>query len=125
VSIVPIEQELSKSRFIDFAAVIGNDKQYVTALLFVEIETYKQYKVKNHLDDFFTLDDFYNLKQVQKKIKKHINNVNKNLNKWERIVHYEIITQTLTIENGELTPSMKICRNVIENKYEHRINAMY
>ncbi len=125
VSIVPIEQELSKSRFIDFAAVIGNDKQYVTALLFVDIETYKQYKEKNHLDDFFTVDDFYNLKQVQKKIKKHVNNVNKNLNKWERIVHYEIITQTLNIENGELTPSMKICRNVIENKYEHRINAMY
>ena len=125
VSIVPIEQELSKSRFVDFAAIIGNDKQYVTALLFVDIETYKQYKEKYHLDDFFTVDDFYNLKQVQKKIKKHINNVNKNLNQWERIVRYEIITQTLNIENGELTPSMKICRNVIENKYEQRINAMY
>ncbi|NQY93922.1 MAG: AMP-binding protein [Campylobacteraceae bacterium] len=125
VSIVPIEQELSKSRFIDFAAVIANDKQYVTALLFVDNDTYKLYKEKYHLDDFFTIDDFYNLKQVQKKIKKHINSINKNLNKWERIIHYEIITQTLNIENGELTPSMKICRNVIENKYEERINAMY
>jgi len=125
VSIVPIEQELSKSRFIDFAAVIANDKQYVTALLFVDNETYKQYKEKNHLDDFFSVDDFYNLNQVQKKIKKHISAVNKDLNKWEKIIHYKIITQTLNIENGELTPSMKICRNVIEEKYEEKINSMY
>mgnify|MGYP000291148179 CR=1 FL=1 len=125
VSVVPIEQELCKSRFIDFSAVIANDRQYVTALLFVDVETYKQYKEKSKHDDSFTVDDFYNLKQVQNKIKKHINLINSNLNKWEMIVKYEIITQSLSIENGELTPSMKICRAVIESKYESRINTMY
>jgi len=125
VSIIPIEQELSKSRFIDFAAVIANDRQYVSALLFVDIDTYKQYKEKNHLDDFFSLEDFYNLAPVQKKIKKHINNINKDLNKWEHIIKYKIITHTLTIEDGELTPSMKICRAVIEDKYKEQITSMY
>ena len=125
VSVIPIEQELTKSRFIDFAAVIANDRKYVTALIFADNETYKQYKDKYKLDESFTLDNFYNLKEVQNKIKKHIDDINNNLNKWEKIIKYEIITHTLCIENGELTPSMKICRDVIEKKFESRINTMY
>lgn len=125
VSIVPIEQELTKSRFIDFAVVIANDRKYVTALIFADTETYKQYKIKYKLDDSFSINDFYKLDKVQNKINKHITNINKNLNKWEEIVKYEIITETPSIENGELTPSMKICRAVIENKFEEIINTMY
>jgi len=125
VSVIPIEQELTKSRFIDFATVIADDKQYVTALIFIDHETYKQYKIKYALEDLFTLEDFYKLEKVHNKIKKHIGNINKNLNKWETIVKYEIITKTPSIENGELTPSMKICRDVIENEYEEIINNMY
>ena len=125
VSVVPIEQELTKSRFVDFAAVIANDKQYVTALIFADNDTYLQYKEKNKLKDTFTVNDFYSLPQVKSKIDAHINNINKDLNKWEHIIKYTILTKTLSIEAGELTPSMKICRAVIEKEYETDISAMY
>ena len=55
----------------------------------------------------------------------YIENINKDLNQWEKIVNFKIITNDISIEGGELTPSMKVCRNVIEKKYEHIINSMY
>ncbi len=125
VSVVPIELELTRSRFIDFATVVANDKQYVTALIFADFDNYKQYKEKYKLDDSFTFEEFYSLKQVRNKIEKHINFINLNLNKWEKIVKYKIITQTLSIENGELTPSMKICRAQIEKEFKNKIDEMY
>jgi long-chain acyl-CoA synthetase len=47
------------------------------------------------------------------------------LNQWERVVDYRIITNDISIETGELTPSLKIARNKIEQKYANLINSMY
>jgi long-chain acyl-CoA synthetase len=51
--------------------------------------------------------------------------VNSALNKWEKIVKYKILTNDISIETGELTPSMKISRSKIEEKYANIINSMY
>ena len=124
VSAIAIEQELVKSKFIDFAMVIADNKQYVTALLFIDVTVYEQYKKSHTLTESFTLNDFCALQEIQNNIKEHINHLNSTLNKWEQIVKYEIITQTLDIQKGELTPSMKICRDIIEKKYEKK-NKQY
>lgn len=121
VSTIPIEQELQKNRYVEFATVIANDKKYVTCLLFVDKDIYNN----DILNKEFTLEEYYNRNDVHQSIKKTINNVNKKLNEWENIVQYKIVTSDISIEGGELTPSMKICRNVIEEKYEELINKMY
>lgn len=41
------------------------------------------------------------------------------------IIKYKLITKQATIEGGELTPSMKVCREAIENKYKEEIQSMY
>ena len=125
VSVIPIEQKISKSPYIDFATVIANDRKYATALIFVDEQMYEQYKMRNNLDSSFTIEDYYSSKRVQQKIQKHINKVNKQFNNWEKIVKYEIVTSPISIETGELTPSMKICRAVIDIKYKEIINNMY
>lgn len=125
VSAIPIEQAINKSSFIDFTTVIANNKRYVTCLMFIDHEVYETYKLKHNLNDKFTISDFYTMKSIQKKINKHVKNINKDLNDWEKIVKYEIITAPISIETGELTPSMKICRAIIEEKYEDIINNMY
>ncbi len=96
-------------------------KKYVTCLLFVDKDIYNN----DILNKEFTLEEYYNRNDVHQSIKKTINNVNKKLNEWENIVQYKIVTSDISIEGGELTPSMKICRNVIEEKYEELINKMY
>ena len=122
VSVISIEQELSKNSYIEFAVIFCENRKYSTALLFVDKEKYKESK---ELNKDLTLEEYYTSSKVQDDIKKHIKKVNKKLNEWEKIVHFKLITKEISVEGGELTPSMKICRIKIEQKYENDINTMY
>ncbi len=119
VNAIKIEQQLSKNKYIEFANVIANNKKYVTALLFVNKELYENNKNNE------TIDEFYNNDIIHNSIKKDIKKINDTLNEWEKIVYYKLITNDISIEGGELTPSMKISRNVIEEKYKDIIETMY
>ena len=122
VNAVEIEQKLSKNRYIEFAVVISQNRKYTTALLFVDKEKYENAK---KLNKNLTIEEYYNKDDILKNISNHINSVNSGLNKWEKIVNYKILTNDISIETGELTPSMKISRSKIEEKYENIINSMY
>jgi long-chain acyl-CoA synthetase len=119
VNAIKIEQQLSKNKYIEFANVIANNKKYVTALLFVNKELYENNKNNE------TLNEFYNNDIIHNSIKKDIKKINDTLNEWEKVVYYKLITNDISIEGGELTPSMKISRNVIEEKYKDIIETMY
>ena len=122
VNAVEIEQKLSKNRYIEFAVVISQNRKYTSALLFVDKEKYENAK---KLNKNLTIEEYYNKDDILKNISNHINRINAGLNKWEKIVNYKILTNNISIETGELTPSMKICRNKIEEKYIDVINSMY
>lgn len=122
VNAVEIEQKLSKNKYIEFAVIISENRKYTSALLFVDKEKYENAK---KLNKNLTIEEYYNKDDILKSISNHINRVNSNLNKWEKIVKFEILTNNISIETGELTPSMKICRAKIEEKYSNVINSMY
>lgn len=122
VNAVEIEQKLSKNRYIEFAVVISQNRKYTTALLFVDKEKYENARKLNRN---LTIEEYYNKDDILKNISNHINSVNSDLNKWEKIVNYKILTNDISIETGELTPSMKISRSKIEEKYANIINSMY
>ncbi|MFY9073360.1 AMP-dependent synthetase [Malaciobacter mytili] len=119
VSVIKIEQALTKNRYIEFATVIANNKKYVTCLIFVNKDIYLQ--AKSNL----SIEEFFNQKSVRNSIERTIFKINKDLNKWERVIKYEIITNDISIEGGELTPSMKISKTNIEKKYKDIIESMY
>ena len=121
VNAIPIEQELSKNKYIEFAVLISSNRKYTTALLFVDHERYTQYEKSSNL----TIEEYFNQSRIQKSIQNHIDRLNKKVNKWEMIIKYKLITKQATIEGGELTPSMKVCREAIENKYKEEIQSMY
>jgi len=122
VNAVSIEQKLSKNKYIEFAVIISQNKKYTTALLFMDKE---KYEIAKKLNKDLTIEEYYNRVDIVENIKNHIKNINSNLNQWEKIVNFKIITNDISIEGGELTPSMKVCRNKIEEKYENIINSMY
>ena len=122
VNAVEIEQRISKNRYIEFAVVISQNRKYTTALLFVDKEKYENAK---KLNKNLTIEEYYNKDDILRNISSHINSVNSGLNKWEKIVKFKILTNDISIETGELTPSMKISRNKIEEKYANIINSMY
>ncbi|MDD2894565.1 MAG: long-chain fatty acid--CoA ligase [Aliarcobacter sp.] len=122
VNAVEIEQKLSKNKYIEFAVIISENRKYTTALLFVDREKYENAK---KLNKNLTIEEYYNKDDILNNISNHINSLNSNLNKWEKIVKFKILTNNISIETGELTPSMKICRAKIEEKYSNVINSMY
>jgi long-chain acyl-CoA synthetase len=124
VAPVPIEQALGRHPLVDMSMVVAEGRKFTSCLLFpnpdvlVRLKTKK--KAENLSDKEFLTSDY-----VQREVDKLIKEVNKHLNHWEEIHAYRFILEPLTIQNGELTPSMKIRREVVAKKYSRLIDEMY
>jgi len=123
VSPVPIEQQLCTSPLIDMAMVVAESRNFCSCLIFLDPVTLEHYIEKHRLklskDDLIKSQDF--LKQIQE----HIDQCNTKLNHWENIQKFSIIPNAISIQSGELTPTMKIKRHFIEKKYKHQIDNLY
>lgn len=124
VAPVPIEQSLGRHPLIEMSMVVADGRKCASCLLFpnpdVLARMKKEQDVKNLSDEEFLTSDL-----VQKEIKEYIKEINKHLNHWEEIHAFRFIPSPLTIQNGELTPSMKIRRDVVAKKYSRLIDEMY
>lgn len=119
VPTLKIEQAITKNRYIEFATIIANNRKYVTCLIFINKDFYNQSNKK------LSIEEFYNQRHIVNSIDKTIQKINKKLDKAQRVVKYKILTNEISIQTGELTPSMKISKVNIEKKYENVINEMY
>lgn len=124
VAPVPIEQEITKMSLIEMAMVIAEGRKFTSVLLFPNKEVLDNMKASHnasHISD----EDFLNSELIHNLMDKHFENLNKHLNHWEKIHAYCFIPHPPSIEAGEMTPSMKLRREVIVKKYQHLIDAMY
>ncbi len=121
---VPIEQELCKAPLIDMALVIGEGRNYNTVLLFPDphvLKTLKEAQKQSERGDQEFLDGPF----VHNLMETLLNEINKHLDHWEQIRKHRFVAQPLSIEAGELTPTLKIRREVVQQKYNPEIEAMY
>ena len=58
-------------------------------------------------------------------VSEYVDQLNAQLNRWETIKKFRLLDHDLTVESGELTPSMKVKRNVVEENHKVTIDAMY
>jgi long-chain acyl-CoA synthetase len=63
--------------------------------------------------------------KVKTMVGEYVDELNSKLNRWETIKKWELLDHDLTVESGELTPSMKVKRNVVESNYKDQIDALY
>jgi long-chain acyl-CoA synthetase len=63
--------------------------------------------------------------QVNEYVKQCIVELNTSLNRWETIKDFRILSADFSVESGELTPSLKMKRKVVETKYETVLDSMY
>lgn len=121
---IPIEQEIAKAGLVDIAVVVADKRKYTTCILFPDFEVLHKLKESqglSHVSD----EEFLNSKKIRKEMLKVIDQVNAHHSKAEKILDFRFIPTPPTIENGDLTPSMKIRREAVENKYAEIINSMY
>ena len=121
VSSVYIEQELVSNGWFEFALIVGNNKPYVVALLFVEHEFLGRLSEKMQSTPLKALES----EKFRLMTETYIKKLNKKLNHWERIRKFKVISDVLSIENGHLTPSMKLAKKYVMEQYSNEIDEMY
>ncbi|RPG98364.1 MAG: long-chain fatty acid--CoA ligase [Candidatus Pelagibacter sp. TMED106] len=104
ISPVKIENDLTKLDFIDQALVYGDNKPYLVSIIVLTADK------KNVTNE-----------EIQKEITK----INKNLSKMEKIKKFMLVKDQFTIENGMMTPTLKLKRYKIINKYKNELEKLY
>ncbi|MFA4967978.1 MAG: long-chain fatty acid--CoA ligase, partial [Candidatus Margulisiibacteriota bacterium] len=118
---VPIEQDLTSSPVIERAMIIGEGKSFVSVLLFPDHAYIKKWNKDPGQSD----REFLESPQIRKKVDDLIESINKKLNDWEQIKEYRFVQKPISVESGELTPTMKIKRHVIMERYKNLIKEIY
>ena len=120
-----IENRMKRSPFIEQIMVIGEGEKMPSALIQPDFEYIKNWLLKNKT---YALDDFRNIcenKELLVKIDKEIKKINKEFGDWERIKKFELTPEIWSIENGLLTPTMKLKRKSIIKKFIHLKEKIY
>jgi long-chain acyl-CoA synthetase len=104
--------------------VFGNERNYVVALVTLDPDAMAGWAEENGMAGA-SYTDIVNADAVKAMVGGYVDDLNAKLNRWETIKKWEILDHDLTIESGELTPSMKVKRNVVENNNQERIAAFY
>ncbi|MFQ5797860.1 MAG: AMP-dependent synthetase/ligase [Bacteroidota bacterium] len=120
----PIETKLIASCYIDHAVVVGEGRKFAIALIFPNLANLKDWAMKRGMA--VTMDaELLQLPEVQLLYQQEVNVVNAEVNPWERIIKFLLIESELTTATGDLTPTLKVRRHIVEQKYTDRINDLY
>ncbi|WP_367866299.1 long-chain fatty acid--CoA ligase [Pedobacter sp. WC2423] len=120
----PVENIYLKSLKIDSLFLIGDKREYLTAIIIPNRESLQE---KFNLPDAYFLqpDTFINEPEIIDWIGQDIRKLSNELSKFERIKNFRIKRNPFSIEEGEITPTMKIKRKVVEKIYAEAINELY
>lgn len=122
ISPLMIEEKLSASPFISSAILVGDAKPYCSALIVLDVPIMRQWAARKGLSltDPLSIDP-----SVRQRISAEIDHINETLSRYETIKRFAIIDQEFTVENGFLTPTFKVKRDLVQNKFAHVIAGLY
>jgi long-chain acyl-CoA synthetase len=120
----PIESHFLNNKFIDQFVLIGDGRMFCTALVVPEFENLKDFArsvgvMFNNEMELVTHD------KIRQFFQKEIDQIQKDLPTYERVRRFELLPVQLTVENGEVTPTLKVRRKVVEQKFSELIERMY
>ncbi len=119
-----IENKLKCSSYINDAVVVGDQRKFVSALIVLDEENINKYAQDQRVV-YQTYADLASNEAINALISKEINEVNKDLSRVESVKKFAILPKRLYQENGDVTPTMKVKRNAINDNYSELIESMY
>jgi long-chain acyl-CoA synthetase len=119
-----IENQLKFSPYISDAVVIGDRRKFLSCLVMIDHETVVQF-AQEHGVPFTNFASLCRAREVQELIGREIERVNGQFARVETIKKFHLIEQLLTAEDEELTPTMKLKRALVNQKYRDVIDGMY
>lgn len=120
----PIENAYLKSNKIEQIFLIGDKQEYLTAIIVPSKEEMKD--VFKYNENYFAeADEFITDTTVKEWLEVDMKEYEKELGKFERVKEFIIKRRPFTLEDGEMTPTQKIKRKIVEQKYDDHIKKMY
>ena len=119
-----LENALKASLFIEQVMVVGESQKFPGALVVPDAVAIEEWcKRKNHAYPGF--ENIGNDERLTQRIMDDVEKLTGSFAQWERVKKIQVLPQQFTIENGELTPTMKLKRKPIRERYQSIIEAMY
>ncbi len=119
-----IETELAKAHYIEQMIVIGDRRKFITALIVPNFEVLESYAKENDIP-FSSHEELVQHPDVIAFYRTHIDYHSQELAAYEQVKQFTLLPAPFTQENGEITPTQKLKRKVVIEKYDAAIDAMY
>jgi long-chain acyl-CoA synthetase len=120
----PIENLFAGNEVIDQFVLIGDRRMFLSALIYPNYDVLKEYADRNGIP-YRTVSDLAKNPEIYEMIEQRIQATQKDMPNYERVRRFALLEQPLSIENGELTPSLKVRRKTVEERYGDLIESMY
>lgn len=120
----PIEDLLKTSMYIEQAVVVGEKKNFMSALIVPDMDRLKEIAEQRKIS-FEDEKDLINNEEIKKIFERELKAFSRKLASHEKIRRYRLLNETFSVETGELTPTLKVKRRIIESKYRNLINEIY
>ena len=119
-----IENKLKFSPYVTDAIVIGDKRKFIAALVMIDQDNVMKYAQQNKIP-FTDYGSLTRAEGVRELIRQEVDRVNKSLANVERIKEFRLLDILLTAEDEEMTPTLKLRRKFVNEKYKSEIDAMY
>jgi len=120
----PIENRLKTNKFFTEVVMVGNKRSYPSALIVPNFDSLEKWAKEKGVG-FASREELVDKPEVAEHFKRLINEMSVDFAQFERIKKVAVLPREFTIEAGELTPTLKVKRRVIEQKYKDEIDRLY
>jgi long-chain acyl-CoA synthetase len=120
----PIEDMFKTSKWIDQLVVVGEKQPFMASLIVPDFEALEEHAKKESIS-YSSMEDLINKDEIQKIYRTEIRKYSKELASHEKIRDFRLVPEEFTVESGELTPTLKVKRRIVEDKYSHLIEDMF
>jgi len=120
----PVESILTNDDFIENAILIGDDKPYVSALLVPNIEALREYAHSINLK-FHSIEELLSKSKIQEFYESKLEELQHSLANFEKVKKFKLLAHDFSMQLEELTPTLKIRRQVIHKHFSMLIDEMY
>ncbi|KQX68900.1 AMP-dependent synthetase [Angustibacter sp. Root456] len=105
-------------------AVHGDGRHYITALITLDPDAMATWAERHGMAGA-RYEDVVTAPQVREMVQHYVDELNRGLGRWETVKKFQVLDHDLTVETGELTPSLKLRRRVVEARYADVLDAFY
>ncbi|HJQ34160.1 MAG TPA: long-chain fatty acid--CoA ligase [Pyrinomonadaceae bacterium] len=119
-----LEERIKQSRFVNQVVLVGAGRKFPSALIVPDWEMLRSYAQHKGLD-IREPADFCRHPRILDLLQRQVDSLTQDLSRFERVKRVALLEQELTVTGGELTPTLKIKRRVIDDKYRDVIDRIY